>query len=361
VPKLPFVSKRGNFRKKQSQEPVDSATVVSASNLGLNQLVYVSYSCADMKSTSTALNSTNSCLREPSAHDVIELNDLLKSRKIDPERVLVMRHRPTEPELRKVLPWLAAEKAEVFNAYQQSQGEKVEKAMLGAKYVASFIGHEPGKALFVGVYSIGGTTPLTPEEFWSVPENAKLREFGLKGFTGDDGRSVVLWFDLSATEHLASWKGKLIVEWPGLERSWWRWADRNTIAVRAILEDSALDAAMPEWQRICLNWQEIEVLPSRWKAALSQWRGIYYIFDAEAGKGYVGSAYGEENILGRWMNYSATGHGGNTLLRRRNPKEFLFTILQRVSPDMTPDDIIRLEGSWKDRLHTRPPFGWNDN
>jgi hypothetical protein len=81
VTKLPFVSKRGNFRKKQSQEPLDSATVVSASNLGLNQLVYVSYSCADMKSTSTALNSTISCLREPSAHDVIELNDLLKSRK----------------------------------------------------------------------------------------------------------------------------------------------------------------------------------------------------------------------------------------------------------------------------------------
>jgi len=45
-----------------------------------------------------------------------------------------------------VLPWLAAEKPEVFNAYQQTQGEKVEKAMLGAKYVASFIGHEPGKA-----------------------------------------------------------------------------------------------------------------------------------------------------------------------------------------------------------------------
>jgi hypothetical protein len=320
-----------------------------------------------MKSTNDApLSARNGCnsnlsTRESSACDVIELNDLLTSRGIDPKKVLVMRHRPTEPELRKVLPWLAAEKADVFNAYQQSQGEKVEKAMLSAVYLASFIGHEPGKALFIGLYSIGRAKPLTVEEFWKVPANSKLREFGMNGFTGDDGRSTSLWFDLSVTEHLASWKGKLIVEWPGLERSWWRWADRNTIAVRAILEDSALDAAMPEWQRICLNLQEIGVLPSRWKAALSQWRGIYYIFDTGAGKGYVGSAYGEENILGRWMNYSATGHGGNSLLRRRNPREFLFTILQRVSPDMPTDDIIRLESSWKDRLHTRPPFGWNDN
>jgi hypothetical protein len=51
-----------------------------------------------------------------------------------------MRHRPQEPELRKVLPWLAAEKPELFNAYQQTHGERVEKAMLGAKFVASFIG-----------------------------------------------------------------------------------------------------------------------------------------------------------------------------------------------------------------------------
>jgi hypothetical protein len=35
--------------------------------------------------------------------------------------------------------------------------------------------------------------------------------------------------------------------------------------------------------------------------------------------------------------------------------------LQRVSPDMEPSEVIRLESSWKERLHTRKPYGLNDN
>ena len=65
------------------------------------------------------------------------MNDLLVGKGIDPTQVLVFRHRPTEPQLRKVLPWLAAEKPDVFNAYQQTHPPKVEKAMLRAQYVAS--------------------------------------------------------------------------------------------------------------------------------------------------------------------------------------------------------------------------------
>jgi hypothetical protein len=58
----------------------------------------------------------------------MNFNALLDQEKIEQRNVLVMRHRPHEPQLRKVLPWLAAEKPDVFNAYQQTQGEKVEKA-----------------------------------------------------------------------------------------------------------------------------------------------------------------------------------------------------------------------------------------
>jgi GIY-YIG catalytic domain len=159
----------------------------------------------------------------------------------------------------------------------------------------------------------------------------------------------------------ATWKGKLVIGWPPPERSWWRRAHRNVFPVHAILEDSAVAAAMPAWDQIDLGWDELRVLPSRWREALSHWRGIYYIFDQAAGKGYVGSAYGDANLLGRWVNYAASGHGGNTLLRQRDPKNFRFTILQRVSPDMDAADVIRLEGTWKERLHTRHPFGLNDN
>jgi hypothetical protein len=295
----------------------------------------------------------------------MNLNDLLRTDRFDPEKVLVLRHRPHEPELRRVLPWLAAEKPTVFNAYQQTQGPRLERAMeaiIGSGYVASFIGHAPGKALFVGLYSIRSSKPLTYEEYWKVPAYVEMKAFGLKGWTREtDARTSQLWFDLELTEFYGSWRGKLIVAWPPPERSWWRRAHRNEIPVAAILEESALNAAMPEWNEIDFTWPELSVLPTRWKAALSQWRGIYLIFDMSDGKEYVGSAYGEANLLGRWLNYASRGDGGNSLLRRRNPRNFRFTILQRVSPDMAASEVIRLEASWKQRLHSREPYGLNDN
>ncbi|MEY9772103.1 hypothetical protein ABIA14_004444 [Sinorhizobium fredii] len=294
----------------------------------------------------------------------MNFNDLLSKQAIDPQRVIVMRHRPFERELNKVLPWLASEKPTVFNAYQQTQGEKLEKVMTaveGDGYVASFIGYEAGKALFVGLYRIASSWPITLEQYWQFPAFQEMKTFGMKGFTGEDGRSSILWFDLEQTDIYAQWKGKLIIGWPPPERSWWRRSHRNEMAVLAVLEESLLDAAMPEWDKLDLSWYELAVLPGRWREALSHWRGIYFIFDESDGMGYVGSAYGCSNILGRWQNYAATGHGGNRLLRQRDPKNFRFTILQRMSPDMDADGVIRLEASWKDRLHTRAPFGLNDN
>ncbi len=58
----------------------------------------------------------------------MDLNELLLGKRIDPHEVLVFRHRP-EQELNKVFTLLAADKPALFNAYQQTHGEKVEKAM----------------------------------------------------------------------------------------------------------------------------------------------------------------------------------------------------------------------------------------
>lgn len=291
-------------------------------------------------------------------------NDLLRNKGIDPEHVLVFRHRPSEPQLDNVLPWLAAEKPHLFNAYQQIQSnEKLEGAirkLVGKGYIASFIGREAGKALFVGLYSIGKAKSLTYDEYWNIAANAELSAFGMKGFTGEK-RSSILYFDSAPLDFYASWKGKLIVLWPGSERSWWRRAHFNEIPIHAIIEDSALDAAMPEWNAIDLTWPELRILPMRLKSALSQWRGIYYIFDVSDGRGYVGSAYGKDNLLSRWLAYAARGHGGNRSLKPRDPNNFRFTILERVSPDMESSAVIQLESTWKQRLHTRQPYGLNDN
>lgn len=290
----------------------------------------------------------------------MELNELLQSKGIEPREVLVMRHRPHEPDLNKVLPLLAADKPDLFNAYQQTQSEKVEKAMLGAAYIASFIGLKPGKAHYVGLYKIGASKPLTHAQFWQVPAYIELKALGAKGYT-DLKRPSCLWFDLELIDFYSEWKGKLIVDWPPPERSWWRRAHRNTMSVHAILEDSALDPAMKRWDELDFTWSQLKILPKRWQAKLADWRGIYYIFDTSIGKGYVGSAYGSENLLGRWRNYAASGHGGNRLLKQRDPQHFRFTVLEIVAHNLERAEVIPLENSWKERLHSRYPHGLNDN
>lgn len=131
--------------------------------------------------------------------------------------------------------------------------------------------------------------------------------------------------------------------------------------VLSIPKESLFTKSIPDWEAIRLTWNQLQVIPESWRAAFSQWRGIYFIYDESDGCGYVGSAYGESNLLGRWLCYAKTGDGGNKLLRSRKPENLQFTILQRVSPDMPHDEVIRLESTWKDRLHTRGDFGLNVN
>jgi hypothetical protein len=51
-----------------------------------------------------------------------------------------------------MLPWLAAERPEVFNAYQREQNPDAEKTLMKAEITASFIAQDDEKALFVGFY-----------------------------------------------------------------------------------------------------------------------------------------------------------------------------------------------------------------
>ncbi len=288
----------------------------------------------------------------------MELNNLLELEGFDPKTVLVLRHTPTNPKLRRRLGWLAANQPDVYNAYQSTQKPKIEKAFKKASHVASFIGHEAGKALFIGLYRRRDWRTRRPKE---IPAYVELNTTYGQSKQGWEMESVV-WFDLELLpDFYADWKGKLIVEWPGAKIAWWRWAARNTMPVQAILVESALDPEMDPWEELVLTWDDLQFLPPKWEAALEQWPGIYLIFDESNGKSYVGSACGNENILGRWRNYRDTGHGGNKELRHREPTNFQFSILQPVSIAMTREDVNSLETTWKKRLHTYAPFGMNEN
>ncbi len=101
-----------------------------------------------------------------------------------------------------------------------------------------------------------------------------------------------------------------------------------------------------------------------WVSALKNQKGVYLITDTSNGKMYVGSAYGENMILGRWKSYIRNGHGENKELKRLSfehiKKNFRYSILDIFKSTTEDTTIIEREGWWKETLQTRK-FGYNAN
>ena len=291
----------------------------------------------------------------------LTFNDLLGLSGIAEKDVLVFRHRPFEPALNRVFDWILAERPDLFDCYQSTHAQRTESALTRARYLASFIRHAPGTALFAGFYEVASSRKLSVRDIMERPLHRELMSLGMAGIKAVEGRDAASVFELPVTSWHENWRGRMIVRWPGLERSWYRWADRNTFEIDAIARESLFAPAMPSWDALSLEWNELLLMPSSWQANLRNWRGIYLIIDQSDGKQYVGSAYGAENILQRWREYARSGHGGNSLLRPRNSATFRFSILQRTSPDLPDAEVIAIERTWKDRLRTRAPWGLNEN
>lgn len=290
--------------------------------------------------------------------DTLDFNSLLQLADVDPAQTLIVRHAPVEKQLKRVLPWLVAERPDLWLAYQRIQWESLEKAMKKAKYIASFIGQETRLATFAGFYSIGTALKLDLEGYRSFPGNSELEALGMSGRSPEMGGCLA--FELVELPFHPDWIGRLVIEWPKPYQQWWRWGGRGAIPVSSIDPESRFVTQVPDWADMVFAWSELKTLPQTWQAALAQWRGIYYIFDTARSAGYVGSAAGTENILGRWLAYARTGHGGNRELKESNPEDLQFSILERTSPDLDPVKIVALESSWKARLHTRT-CGLNSN
>ena len=120
----------------------------------------------------------------------------------------------------------------------------------------------------------------------------------------------------------------------------------------------------PGYNNVNVSWQSLKNLITKdsWRSALENQKGVYLLVDSNTGKQYVGSAYGENMILGRWETYLQTCHGGNKLLKELDAdyikNNFYFTILETFNKDTDDQIIIERESHWKDVLQTRK-FGYN--
>lgn len=295
------------------------------------------------------------------------LQDILLRGAIDPCDVNVMLHSPRAGDLLRHLPGLVQTRRQAMEVYQATHSKPAERALSqGRPWVASFVktgaGHQPGTSamLFAGLYRNPGPRQAHRHEIEANPEVRWLHEtFGAFTQIEDPGWTSWAWFDLALDDRLAELQGRLVIE-TRLTRAYVRLAEKIEASVLAIHPESRFDEAPPSWRDMVLNAGILQALPDSWAGCLRQWRGVYLIVDESDGMRYVGSAYGEDNLLGRWREHVSGDAGITAALAKRDPRKFRFSILELTSPSAGAEDVIEIENSWKTRLHSRK-FGLNEN
>jgi hypothetical protein len=162
--------------------------------------------------------------------------------------------------------------------------------------------------------------------------------------------------------------GRLIVKYKNKAQTMIRLADSVIIdcEVVNILPDTFNNDIFPGYDKVNISWEELARIIDKdaWKTALKNQKGVYLITDISNGKMYVGSAYGENMILGRWQSYVKNGNGGNVELKQIDfdhiRKNFRYSILEIFKSTIDDQTIIDKEGWWKKVLLTRE-YGYNKN
>ena len=124
----------------------------------------------------------------------------------------------------------------------------------------------------------------------------------------------------------------------------------------------------PGFSNVLLPKHLLEIIVAQqiesWKSALASVAGVYLITDTKTGRHYVGSAYGEGGIWGRWVAYSGSGHGNNRILSEILQKEginysrhFQFSILETADTNASKNDVLVRESLWKNKLCSRECHG----
>lgn len=293
----------------------------------------------------------------------MQFNDLLALAGLDPRRVAIMMHTPATRDQRSALMALVEDAPAVFEAYQDNHPRIAEASLKARGVAASFVVGEEGEGRFVGLHDVAGWRFLTAAEMDAEPIRQDLiRRFRGVSYSASArlrARSGCAVFDLRPRAELKDLRGRLVVaRAPG--HAYMRLAENSTVPVLEVARQSRFVPPPPDWDAFIITGAELRVLPRSWASRLREWRGVYLITDQTDGARYVGAAYGETNLLGRWSAHVSGDCGLTVDLAGRNPETFRFSILEVVSPAAPVDSVLAVETGWKARLDTRA-WGLNRN
>lgn len=279
---------------------------------------------------------------------ILYFSDVLRKVGIDPLKVKIIRHALTDKRFK------ACYDANKIFEYTCHQSKKLDQ---GYEYWATFISDHGTLCKLHALYKVGkavaDTSEVCPEGLPEIEE----REF----------RGEKLYFELEPLDTLREYENRLIVDW-GKSARMWHQKGTTEKAIVSIQGD-----IFPGFEELCLPFDKLQMIIKNrwgheaWYTAMSSVNAIYLIVDKVSGAQYVGSAYNQDGLWGRWETYVTTnGHGGNKKMiavMQNDPNrcyDLQFSVLQILPKNMTAEEIIKAENLWKDKLLTRK-FGWNDN
>ena len=275
---------------------------------------------------------------------MITIQELLYNRGLDPKsKIKLARHKSAHIDLYNMY----TTKKEDFLTYQSQQSRDVFK---GTEYIVSFIGEEGSLSRFVGVFKVVGV------------KNVDANELSVSG------TKYEFFYELEEISGFDDLKERAIIDWGLGTRSWVQWLKMEKEIVE--IQPGLHYKQFTDYFDFILDFKELQEIVSNqykdWKRMLSATKGIYLISDTKTGKLYVGSAYGEEGIWGRWKTYVSTkGHGNNKTLKelvaadKNYCNHFKFSILMLLPSTITADQAIKKETLFKNKLGTNS-FGLNN-
>ena len=175
-------------------------------------------------------------------------------------------------------------------------------------------------------------------------------------------------YDYEQLTEYDKYVGRVIVRFKNTVQTMIRNAESviDDCIVAEILPDTYDNDLFPGYEKVSIKWSDLQrvLYKQSWKTALENQKGVYVITDTSNGKQYVGSAYGEKMMWGRWQSYITNGHGGNTSLKELSfdhiKNHFTYSILDIYKSSTNDQVIIDRESWWKEVLKSRE-FGYNNN
>lgn len=281
---------------------------------------------------------------------ILCFSDILQKVGLDPAKVKLIRHSLRDKgfkacyEANMVFEYTCHQKADFSKNYE---------------YWVVFISDRSTLAKLFACYRAGDCVLDTPDNVPVGFPEIEAVEF--------QGKSA--YFDLEYIDLLKDYENRLIIDWG---KSAISWHQKGTIEKPIVAIQTDAKKVFSGFEDLILTYDELKdivenpTIYEAWHTALSSVNAIYLIVDQKSGQQYVGSAYGNDGLLGRWSCYVSSLHGNNKLMKElicncpERYRYFQFSVLQILPKTITDHEVIHLESLYKKKLLSIP-FGLNDN